>query len=536
MKMKPEENETQSASIFKNRDFNSEIGETLIEKMRELDLLPCSKDDLGFRYVQYFPNDQLLDWTSKIARKIVRERPEVKLEDLLTNEEKELILDVAKGKSEGTQFQSSEVIQEFERVGLKRGLRINRRWYFRCREDDLMAIMPLTPYGYAAQMLFFATLWKDNNDPHSNYPRRSLELLKTPLRNITKFSSFNIPSPNTHEDVKWRYIDQINGGIMPPIELCKERLNVLRELNLLPDDPHFWLMVDGGSKERQRQYKEKYLPEVNRLKKEGVPAEVFDKLQELWFGEGFRDADKKGEKINQTFFFIAYLLKEDYPGLYNWYLREVKSFVFERLISKSIHSLKREKNDLEKKLERQKFQEDMRSEYTSGVLSKQTTSSVINVGLRIKRRKELASNEIRESDDLKGEQDQLEDIKQRYEQKQREWKQEILMNEAEISKFKAWLKQDFLLGCVFFSYVLDGFKKLKLERERHRPSNKILGHTIVHLVDNLTPYFKASANERENKRQLYSTVSRLLSGLTWQKLANKTVKDTYYRYSHKFTK
>lgn len=533
MKMKKEENETQRSFGFKKEDFNSEIGEAQLEKMRELDLLPYSKDDLGFRFVQYFPNDQLVDWNSEIAREIVRERPDVKLGDLLTNEEKVLVLDVAKGKREGTQFQSSDVIREFEKVGEERGLPINDRWYVRLSEDDLGKILPLTPYGYAAQALFYVTLWKDYKDPGSNLLRSHLKKLETPLRDIT---NFNIPSLGTHEYVKWKYIDETRGGIMPPIELCRLRLKELRKLNLLPDDPHFWLMVDGGSAEREKQYKNKYLPEVDRLKKRGVPAEVFNKLQELWFGEGLEDADKKGKRIKQVFFLPAYLVKEDYPGLYDLYLREVKSFISERLISKSIHALKREKDALEKSLQNQKFKTDMMLEYTTGVSSKQATSSVIQAGLRIKHRKGLASHEIRESDDPKGEQDQLEDIKQRYERKRKEWEQEILMNEAEIIKFKAWLKQDFLLGCVFFSYVFDGSKKLKLERPPHRPSNKIIGNMIGHLVDNLTPYFKASGKEKENKKQLHSAVSRLLSGLTGQKLANKTVKDSYYRYSHKLTK
>jgi|GEM_PF-4723893 len=550
MNMKKKEKEaSRSTSFFpsKKDDFNEDIYEAEIERMKELKLLPESQDDFGQRFIRYYPGEKWINTASVIARRIVREQPDIKLEELLSQKDKEIISKVAEGKGENTIFTNEAVIHEFEEEAKKHGLSLDGRWYFRWITSEEKLRRTWLPCGFAAELFFMAVLYKDQKDPWINYPRHFLELLNTPLKDLNDRGNgvmgikLYIPAPNTHEDIIWRYIDTM-GLDAPTRDLLKdsEKVGHLKNLNLLPSDPKIWLSWVEGLQWINNRYKE----EKNTLINKGVHKEVFEKLENICFQKGIEDALKKSERLQQPFFFFAFLLKGDYPGLYEWYLKEVKSFISEKLVSKNIRQLATETDDLQGKLEKLKFSADMLSEYggkAEQLSEEQATSIAIDSGLSVKRLKGSKGNRahsgyeglINEPDVPKKKRDELKQVKEEYERKKKELIEEAVRNEVEIKRFKNWLETDFLLGCVFFYYVFDGFKKLKLKRPPHRPPEEILGRMIVDLVDELTPSFKENPSDKENKAQVHRTVSGLLAGLIGQELGNKKIKDFYYRYSRK---
>jgi hypothetical protein len=274
---------------------------------------------------------------------------------------------------------------------------------------------------------------------------------------------------------------------------------------------------------------------------------VFEHLERnLWFNPRLKDAKEKAEQLGQPFFLISFLLKQEYPNLYRRHLRGVKSFIFNELLSEKSWSLVKKKKKLEQEVQKHRCRVELTREgtaWTTELPDQRKTSIAIQASsaTRLTRRagaKPTAADpacpdsEIFSRPEVPNKyEERLRQLERKYERKQKELTEENLRNESEIIRFKAWLNGDFLLASVFFCYVFEGLRRLKLKRPSHRPSRRIVGNMVVYLVDALNPYFLTGSNERNEKAQLNRSVSMILHGLTGEKLSNRKVRELYRSHS-----
>jgi len=333
---------------------NKKIYESLIDQIIELGLVPTAETgefsiellnskSQFMKYLQPLSTENLA-WCYWEVRPIFRSKGDIKTIDILENEEKRIVENLANSIKE------DELTLFLEK--LKRDMP-DAVHEFQGKSNPTLK-------GWVA-WYYFCSL----HAPEANYSFLNLPLSRNHVTN----SRMCVHSSNTYLALLWEYIDLTHELLIPSQEMFEKKGRYLKELKLQPKDSGIVYRIRNLSA---------YSDKAQVLIEQGVSERVFRAVLRYYTRKMERDWYTKLSRLDLHFFMLAFFLKKDHLNLYKFYLRQIKDFIFKVLEADKIEELK---NKLAKAQKEKKFNKGF---YLPGGL-KNTESDISQIEEKIKR-------------------------------------------------------------------------------------------------------------------------------------------------------